>query len=382
MLEPFDDTPEPAGHAPGPGPAGRPDPQPVIVIEYRQRGFASRLMPPALILLAALAISSYQRRTPVRPIAPRIDLKALAQQKHAEPEPPSPPTKVIFRPDTPEPEPDAGEAPTVAAVERPRAAAPASPFDLDPASGLEPVMAPAPPGPDRDLAAAAAATPEPVSPPDPIPAGPAAEDLRPGPDGAMAGAGNDVSREDILRDIRREADEEDARRDELERLKPRAQALLMAEAVARTNDSRIPFRNELRQLLLDLGDNAGGEIDRLCDTYGRDLPPEVRAAYYRTLRRAPSRMSRQASIDLMRSAGLPEPVILDYLAHGLHKTINTRGGPRDADQVRVLAARALLSVPVSNGRKPAPKGTGSPAPSNGFATFPARPVATPRALPR
>ncbi len=49
---------------------GSQTPSPVIVIEYRNRGLASRLMPPALILFAALVISSYQRKTPVWPIAP------------------------------------------------------------------------------------------------------------------------------------------------------------------------------------------------------------------------------------------------------------------------------------------------------------------------
>ena len=49
----------------------RPAPAPVIVIENRNRGLAARLMPPALILFAALAISSYQRKTPVWPTGPR-----------------------------------------------------------------------------------------------------------------------------------------------------------------------------------------------------------------------------------------------------------------------------------------------------------------------
>ncbi len=43
-----------------------PAPPPLVVIEYRNRGLPSVFVPPALILMAALAILSYQRLTPVR----------------------------------------------------------------------------------------------------------------------------------------------------------------------------------------------------------------------------------------------------------------------------------------------------------------------------
>jgi hypothetical protein len=172
----------------------------------------------------------------------------------------------------------------------------------------------------------------------------------------MANPGpEDVSRDEILRDIQREADEANARREQMEQLKPRAQALLAAEAVARIQEDRVPFRNELRQLIAERGNDAGPEIDRLCDTYGRDTPPETRAAYHRALRSTPARLTRQGMVELMRSAGLPEPVILDYLAHGLHKTLNSRGGPRDEDEVRVRAGRLLLQFPVSTAKRPPQK---------------------------
>ena len=59
----------------------------------------------------------------------------------------------------------------------------------------------------------------------------------------------------------------------------------------------------------------------------------------------------------MRKIGLPEPVLLDFLAHKVDQTRNTRGGPRDDDEVRVRAARLLLTypLPVPPPAKAAPK---------------------------
>jgi len=36
----------------------------------------------------------------------------------------------------------------------------------------------------------------------------------------------------------------------------------------------------------------------------------------------------------MARSGLPEPVIFDFLAHKIDKTMNMPGGPRDEDEVR------------------------------------------------
>ena len=382
MIEPSNVSPKPGEG--GDGSVAGDAPSSVIVIEYRQRGLASRLMPPALILLAALAISSYQRKTPVRPIAPRLDLAALAREKSETPT--FPPPKVVFRPqpsaadagggkdggvdkpaaspETPrvDPLPDAAASSPIVPVPvpGPPVADPGpptrpSPFDLAPVDGLLPVAAVAEPQP---IPAPATAAPAPETPPeikDPVvtdsaPADPPAEMASP-PNGVAAAGGDEPSKDEILRDIQREADEKNAQREDLEKLKPRAQAILAAEALAKVHDDRLPFHNDLRQLLKERGNGAGPEIDQLCDQYGRDTPQEVRALYNRALRRAPARMSRQDMVAMMRSIGLPEPVILDYISHGLHKTLNTRGGPRDEDEVRVRAARFLLSIPLPGAPK-------------------------------
>jgi hypothetical protein len=291
-------------------------------------------MPPALILLAALAISSYQRQSPVRPIAPSIDLNALTRSGASKAELAALPPKVVFRSEA-EPE---STGPTEA-TQSPAPSAPATPgsfFEMDSVAGLHPVR------------------PGEVSTPAPDPAG------RDQNAGTMANqATEEVSKDEILRDIQREADEANARREQMEMLKPRAQAILAAEAVAKIQEGRIPFRNELRQLIAQFGNDAGPEIDHLCDAYGRDMPPEARAAYHRALRSTP-RLGQQGKVDLMRSAGLPEPVILDYLAHGLHMTLNTRGGPRDKDEVRVRAGKLLLQFPLATAKRTAPKPLGAP----------------------
>lgn len=398
MLEPTSVTPESAQPDSGPGADRSSDPKPVIVIEYRQRGLVSRLTPPALILLAALAISSYQRRTPLRPIASRIDLAALDRLRPGSAGPAVPPPRIEFRPQAGEQNPAPASVVDAPAprVEKPAdvvqatppaplpqsappaapASAPApSPFDLEPVAGLEPATGSGPSSATPPPAASDAANADPR--PEAVRAeGPPAA-VNP-PDGEpMASARDDVSRDDILRDIQREADEKTANFENLERLKPRAQALLAVETVERINGQRIPFRNDLRQLLKERGVRAGKEIDSLCDQYGRDTPQEIKSSFYRALMRIPTRMSRPEKVEMMRMYGIPEPTILDTIARDLHKTMNTRGGPRDEEEVRVRAAWFLLNIPVGSARRPVPRVPDSRPPGVGQAAQPSRPTDRP-----
>ncbi len=165
------------------------------------------------------------------------------------------------------------------------------------------------------------------------------------------------SREEILRDIEREADQSDAKRQDLEGLKNRAKSLLMNEAISRVQAERAAFHEDLRQLLAQFGrqsEAAGKEIDQLCLRYGKEPLPEVKVAYKAVLRVAPKRWPRQAQVETMRSIGVPEALILDQICHEFDKLLNTRGGPRSEDEVRVRAARALLAIPLNSpGKKPA-----------------------------
>jgi hypothetical protein len=335
---------------------------PVIVIEYRHRGLAARLMPPALILLAAVAVSSYQRKTPVRRLStpprlvvepsahatPKIRVRAgkrveLAEEAAKKQEPST-------AADSSGPVEKAAVPVAIAMVVEPEPARARSPFDLEPSEGLRPLDSPADPRSEV--------------PPRPVDVAPAEKQFSPPPApaaGELEAAGEpprrddpEVTKDEILMDIQREADQKNAHRQDLEDLKPRARALVIAEEIAKVQSDRIAFRNELKLLMKSLGPNAGPEIDRLCEQYGREMLAEVRAAYFRALRIAPTRMKSHERVELLRTLGIPEPVILDYLCNGLHKTMNTRGGPRDENEVRVLGARALINLQVKAAAKPAP----------------------------
>ncbi len=170
------------------------------------------------------------------------------------------------------------------------------------------------------------------------------------------------SRDDVLRDIQREAEENDIRRQDMEGLKNNARGLLLTEAIARVEEKRAPFRKELSQLIAELGNDAGEEIEKLCDRYGKEALPQVKIAYARSLRAAPKRLTQQGRVELMRSLGVPEPLILDQLCHDFDKLINTRGGPRTEREVRVRAAQSLLRIPLTPPRR-LPSGAGGPRPA-------------------
>ena len=61
------DSPPPPDPDPAAGPGRRP---PRVVIQYRNRGIHAALLPPLLILVAALGITSYQRQARLRPAPP------------------------------------------------------------------------------------------------------------------------------------------------------------------------------------------------------------------------------------------------------------------------------------------------------------------------
>lgn len=368
---------EPADHA---GPAG---PAPVIVIEYRQRGLAAKLMPPALILLAAIAISAYQRSTPVFPLVPRsravpaetspaaasseIVVKAANRARLAEEASRSAVAPKAEERKQPDREPGVARSPAPGS-ERLVASRRPSPFGLDTVEGLVPL--------------------DPGEVVGPVERPPAAA-----PAGARAAGGSEVtadtaggdapeaSKEEILQDIERESREKAGQRRDLTTLKNQARALAVADTLAKAEARRTSFHDDLRKAIKDLGKNAGPEIEKLCARHGRDTLKDVWATYRHALRLAPRAYTSRWKVEMMRSVGLPETLILDDLAHGFHKQLNSRGGPRDQNEVRVRAARELLSVPVAATRKPsAPAASTRPAsiPPDGRAP---RPVAAAN-LPR
>lgn len=391
-------------------------PAPMIVIEYRNRGILSRLMPPIVILLATIAIMAYQRRTPVplavlrgpavapsnepvqaaNPVTGQASASAIATQadpsrdrakpdvRQSAPDVSQNPPREAVPPSNPEPlkpEPPfsaSNASPTAPegtpAAPSAEALASLSPFEFDPEDGLRPIAL----EPDSSARAEPSSpyTAGEFAPPagrgravvlqgrdEMTPPGPQGD--RPGEESNPAG---EITKEEVLNDIEREAAQAKEQQKNLEELKPKARAMLLAETLARVQASRTPFRNELREALRAFGPNAGPEIDRICSQFGREMIPETKLVYYRAQRSVPKRMTRADEVNFMRACGLPEPVILDFLAHKLHKTINTRGGPRDENGVRINAAQMLLGIPLpvtrANAQPPGVEPSADPSSTN------------------
>jgi hypothetical protein len=179
------------------------------------------------------------------------------------------------------------------------------------------------------------------------------------------------TREQMLESLKAEAAEKKAELNQLRDMKVHAQDAIAAEAQERTEEERVVFRRELAQLLRSVGKKTGTQIDELCDKFGRNYDPEpLREALKRTY----GRIGREEKVRLLRRYGVPEAGILDFLAHDLHRYINTRKGPRDPNEVRVNAAKQLLSIKLASGSggtaKAAASRTNQPGEVNGRETPP------------
>jgi hypothetical protein len=333
--EPAPDSPPPAG------------PKPVVVIQYRDRGLRSILLPPALILLTAVAILGYREQTPDwRGLRPGANAAPAARPS---PEPPAPaPAPIVVRVEprpTPPPPVEATPPPATAPEEvaRPEPAAPepaAIGFDPPPAEAELPL----PGEPKRSEAVA--------------------EQPR---DRDAAGSGRDADR--AWADIRREAGRKKAEQARLEALKLRAPQIVRrelqqqaAERFFRARDAadadRAAFRAELLTVLQAQGDRAAPRIRAQCDRYGRDVLPEVRDRASLALKKIP-RADRVAQIEVSRRYGLPEALILEMLAQQEARNIVARNGPRDRDEALVRSARLLVAVPPT---RPQPVARGAVPP--------------------
>jgi hypothetical protein len=331
-----------------------PEPSPVIVIEYR-RSLFTRLAPPVMILAVALAITLYEHSRPRRHLTARPPASPRATKPAA---PPAPEEKILARAvnRAQEAESTAENKSLVARVETPpdlvlppetAKAAPSSvssngpkPIERESRSPFEIDMTPAKP---EDPPATNQGSRADNAPPTPPPVDPALS----GPlDADPPAESPPVSKEDILRDIQREADQVQADRNDREQLKPQAKARMLNENKVRIESTRLQFRKDLREVLKTYGNKAGPEIDRLCDQYGREVPEEIQERYVRAKRSFPPNLTRRAEIDRMRALGLPEPVLFDFLAHKIDKTMNSPKGPRNQFEVMVRAAQQLLSYPL------------------------------------
>jgi hypothetical protein len=164
--------------------------------------------------------------------------------------------------------------------------------------------------------------------------------------------------EEMQRALEAEVEARRAAREEQDRMKEEARAQVENEAQDRVESERSMFREELKRIVASGGATAGQEIDELCDKFGRTYSGDLKAQVLGFRSRFHGKVSRDVEVRMLRSLGVPEAGILDYLANMLHKTIGMRNGPRDSDGVRVRAAQLLLRMPLLS--NPA-LGAGAPA---------------------
>jgi hypothetical protein len=129
----------------------------------------------------------------------------------------------------------------------------------------------------------------------------------------------------------------------------------------RRYEDRIKFHDELRQILAGDVKIAGAEIDALVKRQSGDSDLRTRAKARRIWRNG--RLPLAARVSQIRSLDVPESDILNLMSDNLHARMHAPGGPRDANEVRVRAARLLLSCELT-------AAAGVPA----AASEPARPI--------
>ena len=157
-----------------------------------------------------------------------------------------------------------------------------------------------------------------------------------------------LTKEQIWQEIQDEARQKKAEQVNLGREVEGSKSREFFEAIKKAHLERRPFHDELRRILIELKQDAGPEINSLCDRYGRgNVHPDIQKVVTHTLNlRSAKGLRREAKVKLMRLQGLPEPVILDALANELDPMIRgKRGGPKDRNGVRVVAAKLLLTFP-------------------------------------
>ena len=117
-------------------------------------------------------------------------------------------------------------------------------------------------------------------------------------------------------------------------------ALKERESTRRAEDP-VRFHEELKRILGTDPQNAGTEIDALVKRDKGDHDTKT----YNTARSIwrYGRISMAAKVSQIRAMNIPESDILNFMSDNLHAQMHTRGGPRDSNDVRVRAARLLLS---------------------------------------
>ncbi len=374
---------------------------PVVMIQYRNRGLPPVLLFPTTLILSLGMFAAYHylfvapRQRELQEQARRqasAAWVAAANVESAEDVEPSPPlmglsldsqplppgfqlplppptfedsetTRVAAKPvDAPGPndppaEPAAPKPNAPAAVESATVAvepsaepAPPPPIGLDPSSAVADVEQPRP-GEKEDASPLPPAAPTEVVKEEPAVATVATLEPKPSP-----------TREEMMQALEAEAAANRAARVEQNQAREQARAQVETEAQDRVEAERELFHDALKRIL-DAGgpaSDAGQQINALCDQFGRHYGGDLKAQVLGALSRFHGKISRDNEIKMLRSLGVPEAGILDYLANVLERrSINSRNGPGSPDEVRVMAAGQLLRAKAS----PRPLRGGAPAPA-------------------
>lgn len=362
---------------------------PVVVIEYRNRGIPPFLMFPLALVLSLAMFTAYHLLI-VRPRNQELKMAAIraaavasgasgkTSGEAADPKPAPGALAGLPLPLTLEsqPLPPGYQLPSPSIKDEPPllAASPADPAPKrDPQVGepldwgggeaskegeeAKPAKPPLAVGfsrpSDKPAEAEADAPPEAKPEPKPEPEGVAEIALAPKPDIVeelpKAPAADEApdeppvpTRDEMIQALQDEAIAKAAQRDELLKRKEEARARVEAEAQQRIEDERTAFRRALHEIVSAGGPEAGQRIDALCNQFGRNYGDEIRDRVTAYLSRVHGRITIDDEIRLLRTLGVPEPGILDFLANGVKYSLNSRNGPRNPNEVRVMAARRLL----------------------------------------
>ena len=170
------------------------------------------------------------------------------------------------------------------------------------------------------------------------------------------------SREETERQIRAEA----------ARIKQEKDVLLeqqKEELHGLRDDERRQFLDELRMLIKVHGPAAGPEIEHLSGKAGKTDDPDILGQARRVI--TEMRGTRQDKVRKLRELGVPETVILNYVANELERNRGARNGPRTRNEVWIRAGKLLINYYDLDSNRSAQ--AGQPPAGQGQAAAPARP---------
>jgi len=371
--------------------------QPVVVIQYRNRGVSSWVFFPLMLVIPLGAILIYHRLVVERyRVQAAVESRQVLEKENGidaprsaqslpggeRPLPPAPSSKPdvpahgLSGPSGPAPDPAKENPALVAATAQPPRPAESAPADggrkaeprlrtilPNPSALVDPPAAPSTRREGTGLADLGGTISTPAGVPSNVPANdrqPANRDgevvhpaLKPLP-----------SKEENLRQFEEEAAKKHAEIVAREQNRE-------TDLRSRRYEERVKFRAELREIVRLQGSDAGPEIDKLAKRYGFDVDP---LKYQQALQVWHGRMTLSAKVRLIRSLDLPEIVILDFLSDDQNALRRTPKGPRNKNEVRVRAVRQLLGFELPAADQPPRPDTGAGQRSSPVRT---RPLTTP-----